>query len=187
MKRIASIIAWAALAGSPAPAAADQAPMDGAAPARIELGARVGMWMPMDDADDYADASLGARLHAVYWVVPMFAIGGAFDWVAVSEEDGVDDLTYYGIGITGLVTTPAPSRVKPFGELSVARYTLDSDDVDDSESDIGFRLGGGLSVEMSPSLALLADVAYSTVEFDFGLVDIDVGAFILEGGVAARF
>jgi hypothetical protein len=187
MKRIACVIAWTALAGLPRLAAAQEAPVDGSAAPRIELGARLGMWMPMDDADDYSDASLGVRLHGVYWVVPMFAIGAAVDWVAVNEEEGVSDLTYYGIGITGLITTPAPSRVKPFGELSVGRYTLDSDDVDDSESDIGFRLGGGVSLEMAPNLALLADVAYSTVEFDFGLVSLDVAAFILEGGVAARF
>lgn len=160
--------------------------VDAAGPKRVELAGKVGFWMPMEDADDYADGSLGLRLHGAYWVVPAFAIGGAVDWVAVSEEDGVDDLTYYGVGITGLVTTPAPSRVKPFGELGIGRYTLDSDAFDDSESAIGFRLGGGATVELAPSLAFVGEVAYSTVDFDFGLVNVDAAALVLEVGVAAR-
>jgi len=167
-------------------AAAQEAPVDASGPRRVELAGKVGMWMPMDDADDYADASLGVRLHGVYWVVPMFAIGGAIDWVFVSEEDGVADLTYYGIGINGLVTTPNPARVKPFGEIGIGRYTLDSDDVDDSESDIGFRLGGGATLEMSPGMALVGEIAYSTVDFDFGPLSVDVAALILEVGLAAR-
>jgi hypothetical protein len=184
MKRLAcsavcaAVVAWAGLA------AAQE--VDAAGPKRVELAGKVGMWMPMDDAEDYADASVGVRLHGAYWVVPAFAIGGGIDWVAVNEEDGTDDLTYYGIGITGLVTTPNPARVKPFGELGIGRYTLDSDDADDSESDIGFRLSGGATFEMAPNLALVGDIAYSTVDFDFGLISIDVAALVFEVGVAAR-
>lgn len=173
-------VAWAGAA------AAQEAPVDAAGPRRVELAGKVGMWMPMDDADDYADGSLGVRLHGVYWVVPAFAIGAAIDWVFVNEEDGVDDLTYYGIGIDGLVTMPGPARVKPFGELGIGRYTLDADSFDDSESDIGFRLGGGATLEMSPGLVLVGEVAYTTVDFDFGLASIDVAALILEVGIAAR-
>jgi len=33
---------------------------------------------------------------------------------------------------------------------------------------------------------LMGDIAYSTVDFDFGLVSIDTAALILEVGVAAR-
>lgn len=160
--------------------------VDAAGPKRVELAGKVGMWMPMDDADDYADASLGVRVHGAYWVVPAFAIGGAVDFVAVNEEEDFADLTFYGIGITGLVTMPGPARVKPFGELGIGRYTIDSDDFDDSESDIGFRLGGGASFEMSPNLALLGEIAYSTVDFDFGLGSVDVASLVFEVGLAAR-
>jgi hypothetical protein len=186
MKRMACALAVAVTMGAAGSAGAQGAPVDAAAPARVELAGKVGMWMPMDDADDYADGSLGVRLHGVYWVVPMFAIGGAVDFVAVNEEDGVDDLTYYGIGINGLITTPNPSRVKPFGELGIGRYTIDSDAFDDSESDIGFRLAAGATVEMSSNLALVGDVAYTTVDFDLGLISVDVAALIVEVGIAAR-
>lgn len=184
MKRMAcAVVTMMAMAGA---ARAQEAPVDAPATHRFELGGRAGMWMPMDDADDYADASLGIRVHGAYWVVPMFAIGGAFDWVPVNEEDGVADLTYYGFGIDGILTTPNPARVKPFGEIEIARYTIDSDDFDDSESDIGFRLGGGATMEMSPSMVLMGDVAYSTVDFDFGVFSVDTAALILEVGLAAR-
>jgi hypothetical protein len=172
--------------GTAGVAGAQEAPVDAPATHRFELGGRAGMWMPMDDADDYADSSLGLRLHGAYWVVPMFAIGGAFDWVVVNEESDTADLTYYGFGIDGLITTPNPTRVKPFGELEIGRYTVDSDDFDDSESDIGFRVGGGATMQMSPGMVLMGDVAYSTVDFDFGLLSIDTAALILEVGLAAR-
>jgi len=81
---------------------------------------------------------------------------------------------------------PGSSRVKPFGELTISRYTLDADSFDESESDIGFRLAGGATMEMSPGLLLMGDLAYSTVDFDFGLVSVDAAALILEVGVAAR-
>jgi hypothetical protein len=186
MNRAACVVAMVIGVVGAGVARAQEAPMDAAAPARVELAGKVGMWMPMDDADDYADASLGIRLHGAYWVVPMFAIGGAIDWVAVNEDDGVDDLTYYGVGINGLITTPNPARVRPFGELGIGRYTIDADDFDDSESELGFRLSGGATLEMSPNLALVGDVAYTTVDFDFGLVGVDVAALIVEVGVAAR-
>jgi hypothetical protein len=182
-----TIACWLLLtAGMAWSATARAQEMDAAGPKRVELAGKVGMWMPMDDADDYADASVGLRLHGAYWVVPAFAIGGALDWVVVNEEEDVTDVTYYGIGITGLVTMPGPSRVKPFGELGIGRYTLDSDDFDDSESDIGFRLAGGATLEMSPNLVLVGDLAYSTVDFDFGFVGLDVAALVFEVGIAAR-
>jgi hypothetical protein len=182
MKRIACVVVMMLGVGWAAAARAQ----DAAAPNRVELAGKVGMWMPMDDADDYADASLGMRVHGAYWVVPAFAIGGAVDFVAVNEEEDVGDLTFYGIGITGLVTMPGPARVKPFGEVGIGRYTIDSDDVDDAESDIGFRLGGGASFEMSPNLALLGEIAYSTVDFDLGLLSVDVASLTFEVGLAAR-
>ena len=184
MKRIAFVVVMTIGLGWTGTARAQA--VDAGGPKRVELAGKAGMWMPMDDADDYADASLGLRLHGAYWVVPAFAIGGAIDFVAVNEEEEVTDLTYYGFGITGLVTMPGPARVKPFGELSIARYTIDSDDFDDSESDIGFRLGGGATLEMSPNLALIGEIAYSTVDFDIGFGSIDVAALILEVGVALR-
>jgi opacity protein-like surface antigen len=184
MKRIACVVVMTVGVGWAGAARAQE--VDAAGSKRVELAGKVGMWMPMDDADDYADASLGVRVHGAYWVVPAFAIGGAVDFVAVNEEEEVADLTFYGIGITGLVTMPGPARVKPFGELGIGRYTIDSDDTDDAESDIGFRLGGGASFEMSPNLALLGEIAYSTVDFDLGLVSIDVASLAFEVGVAAR-
>jgi hypothetical protein len=174
------------LMGTAGVAAAQEGPVDAPATHRFELGGRAGMWMPMDDADDYADNSLGLRLHGAYWVAPMFAIGGAFEWVVVNEAADTADLTYYGFGIDGLITTPNPTRVKPFGELEIGRYTVDSDDFDDSESDIGFRVGGGATMQMSPGMVLMGDIAYSTVDFDFGLFSIDTAAVILEVGLAAR-
>ncbi len=184
MTRIAcAVVMMMAMAGV---ARAQQAPVDAPATHRFELGGRAGLWMPMDDADDYADSSLGLRVHGAYWVVPMFAIGGAFEWVAVNEEADTADLNYYGFGIDGLLTTPNPARVKPFGEIEIGRYTIDSDTFDDSESDIGFRLAGGATMEMSPSVVLMGDLAYSTVDFDLGLISIDTAALILEVGVAAR-
>jgi len=184
MRRIAcAVVTMIGMAGA---ARAQPAPVDAPATHRFELGGRAGMWNPMDDADDYVDASLGLRVHGAYWVVPMFAIGGAFEWVAANEKEGVADLTYYGFGIDGLLTTPNPARVKPFAEIEIARYTVDSDSFDDSESDIGFRVGGGATLEMSPSLVLMGDLAYSTVDFDVGLFSLDTAAVILEVGVAAR-
>lgn len=153
---------------------------------RFEAGANLGVWMPQDDADDNADESLGIRARMVYWITPMIGVGGSVDYVFVNEDPDGDDVDFYGIGVSGVITTPRPARIKPFGELELKRYTLDPPTLD-SESDFGFHLGGGARMALSPGMVLVGEASYSTVELDFGFVNFEASAFILEVGIAALF
>jgi len=153
---------------------------------RFEAGATATLWFPRADADDYADASPGVRAKLAYWVMPMVAVAGSFDWVFVNEETGGSAITYYGIGVGGLITTPRPARIKPFGEAQLVRYTLDND-AGVSETAYGFHLGGGARMQLRPSLTLVGQASYSAVSFQVGFFNLDVSALILEAGVSAQF
>jgi len=170
------------------PAHAQDPPVQNAVQKKMAAGASVGVFFPQGDADESAETSPGVRAQFVYWVHPMVGIVACFDWIFVSEKDGVSDVTYYDISAGARLTTPGVAKIKPFGEVLIGRHSLSVDANDFSEADIGFRLGGGGTYDLGDSLQGIAEISYSTVDIDSGFgFSLDIEAFIIEVGALARF
>ena len=157
-----------------------------AAPARMALGAGPTVALPQGDADDYSGTSLGARLVFVFWATPMIGVVGSFDYVFVNADEDVvgdADVGYYAVDVGARITTPRPAALKPFGELLVGRHTLsvDSGFADDSESELGLRLGGGGAYQLGARLVGTAQLSYSHAEIDNADVDALMLDFVLSG------
>lgn len=152
---------------------------------KMTAGASATIWVPQGDSDDTSDTSLGIRGHFTYKFKEWIAGIGTFDYVFVNE-DGDTDITYYNISFGARVIKSRPGQLEPYGELLIGYHVLDGEGID-SESALGFRLGGGILYPLSQSMQLVAGLAYSTVEFDFGLVNVDVDALVLEVGAAFKF
>ena len=137
---------------------------------RTAGGGSLTVWVPQGDSDDTSDTSLGIRGHFTYKFKEWIAGIGTFDYVFVNE-DGDTDITYYNISFGGRVIKSRPGQLEPYGELLIGYHVLD----------------GGILYPLSQSMQLVAGLAYSTVEFDFGLVNVDVDALVLEVGAAFKF
>lgn len=153
---------------------------------KMMAGGALTLWIPQGDADDTSDPSLGIRGNFLYKAQPWVAVIGSLDYVFVNEDDGVGDLTYWSLSAGARFIKPRPGQIEPYGEVLLGYHTLDVEDAD-SESALGFRLGGGILYPFSNKLVLDFSLAYSTVEFDFGIADVDVDAFVFQGGVNAVF
>jgi len=152
---------------------------------KMTAGASATIWVPQGDSGDNSDTSLGLRGHFTYKFKEWIAGIGTFDYVFVNEDSDVD-ITYYNISVGGRIIKPRPGQIEPYGELLIGYHVLDIEGAD-SENTIGFRLGGGILYPMSQKIQLVAGIAYSTASFDFGLVDVDVDAFVFEVGAAFKF
>jgi hypothetical protein len=186
MKRMLWVVIVTVMVGSAGVAYAQEA---ASAEPKIHVGAAATVWLPQSDADDVAETSIGIRPQVTYWVTSLFGIVASFDWVFVSEKEdsGEDSVTYYAISLGGRITLPRPAKIKPFGELLLGRHTLSAETSDIDESGIGFRLGGGALFELGRNIGAIAEISYSSVEIDVGIVDLNLEAFVLEAGVAGRF
>lgn len=182
MKSFLLVAILAAPAAAPRTAAAQpvERPMLASAHAMLVL--------PQADADDYIETSLGARVAFGYSIRPWVAILGSVEYVLVNEaSDTVPDDTsihYWAIDLGARFTLPRP-RVQPFGELLLGRHTAgyDSPTTDDSDSELGIRLGAGLQAPLTPDLRLIAQLAYTSAEIE----NADLEAITLEAGAAWSF
>jgi hypothetical protein len=153
---------------------------------RMAVGASALLILPQADADDFTETSLGLRASFVYWWHPHVGAVGSFDYVFVQEDgDAVPDgaaIGYRSINLGGRVRSDDGAPTVWFGELLIGRHTrtYDDDFVDQSDSDLGFQLGGGVTHRIGPAILVTGQLTYSTVEIE----DADLAAFILAGGVA---
>lgn len=153
---------------------------------KMTAGVSATVWLPQGDADDFADTSIGLRPHFAYDAKPFLSVLGTFDYIFVSEKDGVGDLTYYNICVGARLKKPRPGQIEPYGELLLGWHKLEADGgIDDSG--IGFRLGGGVLYPISATLIANVALNYSAVSIDVGLGDADIDALIFEGGLGIRF
>jgi hypothetical protein len=142
--------------------------------------------LPQADADDMADTSLGVRGSFVYWAHRNVGVVGSFEYVFVNEEEipfyDEVDLTFYSINVGARFTTTKRTKLQPFGEVLVGRHTsvFDSSIGDDTDSDLGFRLGAGAVYRFQDGLALVGQVSYTSAEID----EADIAGMMLEVGVA---
>lgn len=151
---------------------------------KMTLGASGTIWVPQGDADDTSDTSLGLRAHFTYRVNEWIAPIGTLDLVFVNE-DGDADVSYYSLSAGARVIKARPGQLEPYGEALLGYHVLDVEGAD-SESEIGFRIGGGILYPVGQKMLANVALNYSAVSFDFGLADVDVNALIFEVGIAMR-
>lgn len=153
---------------------------------RVTVAATGVVAMPQADADDTTETSLGLGASLVYWINHNVGVVGSFDYVfANTKEDVVPDevdIYFYSINIGARVTTRNRGGLQPFGELTLGRHTagFDSPAEDDSQSDLGIRIGGGVTYRTQNGFALIGQLLYSTAEIE----EADINAFVLDLGVA---
>lgn len=139
--------------------------------------------LPQGDGDDVATTSLGLRASFGYWFRPFVAGVASFEYVIGNEKDGIEgDYSFYAIDFGVRFAPPSQRRVRPFGEILIGRHTAsyDGPGFDDSQSDIGFRLGGGVLWSVGDALSAVAQLAYSTAEIE----NADVDSLNLELGLS---
>jgi hypothetical protein len=144
--------------------------------------------LPQADGDDFAGTSIGMRAVFGYAVTPIISVIGSVDYVFVNEkEEVVSDqvsISFYSISAGARATMQRPG-VRPFGELMLGRSTasVSSPRDDSTDSDLGFRLGGGIIYDLGPALVASAQLSYSTVEIE----GADLDALAFEGGLGWMF
>jgi hypothetical protein len=156
-------------------------------PQKVDIGVSLTIWVPQADADDFSNTSLGIRPQLAFWVQRYLAIVAAFDFVFVDTKQGVGDVTYYSISLGGRLTTPRHARVKPFGELLIGRYKIETDAGDDAN--LGFRLGGGVMWHAGRNMVGNAGLAFSSASLDPGGFggNLSIEALIFDIGFSGRF
>ena len=171
----------------PATALADQtASAGGEHPMMLTTTAMI--VLPQADGDDFAGTSIGMRAAFGYAVTPIISVIGAFDYVFVNEkEEVVSDqvsISFYSISVGARATMPR-AGLRPFGELVLGRSTasVSSPIEDSSESDLGFRLGGGIIYGLGSAMVASAQLSYSSVEIEGAELD----ALVVEGGLGWQF
>ena len=153
---------------------------------RVTVTANGVVAMPQADADDTTETSLGVGGSLVYWVNHHVGVVGTFDYIFANPKDDIVpddvDIFFYSINIGARVTTRNREGLQPFGELTLGRHTAgyDAPGDDDSQSDLGIRLGGGVTYRTNSGVALVGQILYSTAEIE----EADVNAFLVDLGVA---
>ena len=141
---------------------------------------------PQADADEFSDTSIGFRGTFGYRVHPYVRALGSVDLIPVNENEFADEATilFYSVSVGARLSSPAPKALKPFGELLLGRHTVsvNTDGGDDTDSDIGFRLGGGVEYGLGP-LRGVASITYSSADID----GTDIAALVVEAGASWRF
>lgn len=180
-------IAAAALAlGARGVVGAEQVATEGPADRRMMVSASGVVAMPQADADDLVETSLGVGGALVYWLHPNVGVIGSFDYVfANTKEDRVPDGTdiyFYSVNVGARFTPRDRDGVQPFGEITLGRHTAgyDSGSGDDAQSDLGMRLGGGITYRTGAGISVVGQLTYSTAEIE----GADINAFLLDLGVA---
>lgn len=153
---------------------------------RVTVAAAGIVAMPQADADDTTETSLGVGASLVYWINYNIGVVGSFDYVFANEKEDVVgedvDIHFYSINLGARVTTKNREGLQPFGEVSLGRHTVgyDAPGSDDTQSDIGFRIGGGVTYRTGSGFALLGQLTYSTAEIE----NADIDGFLIDLGVA---
>jgi len=142
--------------------------------------------MPQADADDLVETSLGVGASLVYWLHPNVGVVGTFDYVfANTKEDRVPDDTsiyFYSINVGARFTPRDRTGTQPFGEITLGRHTAGYDTTGDADaqSDLGIRLGGGVTYRTESGFTFVTQLIYSTADIE----GADINAFLFDLGVA---
>ena len=198
MKKIATglvALAAVALAGS---AQAQAIPVS---PFSVEV--RGGLAFPTGDLDDFADSGITVGANGTYMFTPMLGLYAGFTYNAFGLPEEADELDIdgsvntYGLdaGLKAMFATPT-LPVTPFlkGGLVYHKIEVEIEDVDlgeelESDSGLGFEVGGGVMVPLGPRLSFTPAVSYTSFKpkFDGEDGDDNVTSFRVDVGLNIRF
>jgi opacity protein-like surface antigen len=198
MKKITTglvALAAVALAGS---AQAQAIPVS---PFSVEV--RGGLAFPTGDLDDIADSGISVGANGTFMFTPMLGLYAGFTYNAFGLPEEADDLDIdgsvntYGLdaGVKAMFATPT-LPVTPFlkGGLVYHKISADIEDVElgeelESDSGLGFEVGGGVMVPLGPRLSFTPGVSYTSFKpkFDGEDGDENVTSFRVDVGLNIRF
>jgi opacity protein-like surface antigen len=173
-KTLVSMMAAAAVVAS-----VDAAQAQVTTPFSIEV--RGGLALPTGDLKD-EDVTSGVALsvNGQFRFNPMFAAYAEFNWAQFGVEDADDvDVTDQGFG-GGVIANFNAGSVQPFLKAGVTVNQLTVDEIDAEDEQIGFRVGGGLSVPLGNRMSVTPGVTYTQygiedADFDVSHLTVDVG------------
>jgi hypothetical protein len=181
----AALVACVAFGGAAAPA---QAQVLGV-PAAIE--GRVDVAFPMGDFADMAGNGVGVGVGAVVTVLPGFGIYGSYSqtrfgggWTGDEPSDATDS----GLAVGVSAALPGTMGVSPWVGGGLLFHRLEVGGTRDGvDEDLGFELGAGFAIPLSPQLRLSPAVNYrhygASIPALGGLVSRDLNVQYLSLGV----
>lgn len=198
MKKIVTglvALAAVALAGS---AQAQAVP---ASPFSVEV--RGGLAFPTGDLDDVADSGITVGANGTFMFTPMLGLYAGFTYNSFGfSEEGEDvfegSINTYGLdaGLKAMFTTPT-LPVSPFlkGGLVYHKAQIEIEGVDlgdegESESGLGFEVGGGVMIPLGPRLSFTPGVSYTSFKPGDSEDDDEVeniSSFRVDVGLNIRF
>jgi opacity protein-like surface antigen len=156
------------------------------------VGPNGGLSIPSGDFGDAAKLGYNGGLSGTYMIDPMWGVGADFGYHAWDAKDEVNEGVDFLLGTTGsevkfsamqytahvMWVAPGESSVKPWGKLGVGSYSVKTavetplGDADDSESKVGFNIGGGAMFKAGTNMGIGLGATYHMINTK----DEDTGA-----------
>jgi len=138
------------------------------------------MALPIGDMSDAADPGFDVGAHGTWMFSPTWGVGVDVAYLMWNGKDDVvppgGDLSYSAVQATGhlLLMMPTESSIKPWVKGALGMYNFNAKlegvgpgiDFDDSESNFGFNVGGGLNFAASPTMTWGLGAAYHSIQED---------------------
>jgi opacity protein-like surface antigen len=166
------------------------------------FGLNAGVSGPTGDFSDFADMGWQGTATGTYMLTPALGLGADLGYHSWGGSDDYDAFlqfisgdpaaegSFTAIQGTGHLTfmIPMEGKARPYlqGGLGVynvkAKVETSTDDVDDSSSDFGFNLGGGVNFLVSPMYMVGLGAAYHSIQTEDTSTDFyTVGVNLLWG------
>ena len=173
-KTLVSMLAAAAVVAS-----VDAAQAQVTTPFSVEV--RGGLVLPSGDlSDEDVTSGVGLNVNGQFRFNPMFAAYAEFNWAQFGVEDEDDvDVTDQGFG-AGVIANFNAGSIQPFVKGGLVMHQFSVDDTDAEDEQLGFRVGGGVSVPLGNRLSVTPGVTYTQygfedADFDISHIAVDVG------------
>jgi hypothetical protein len=156
---------------------------------RLSLEGRIGATIPTGDLSD-GDAGVGLALaaEAQYSFSPVLTgyFGVSRDAFSCDDDDFCRDAASSGIqgGLKFLLARDG-ARL-PWVRLGLIGQSLDLG-ANESDLGLGFEVGGGVDIDVSPRFAVVPGIHFRSYSADFDPGDVDVRYFVLSLGGHIHF
>ena len=138
--------------------------------ASAQMGASVqgGISLPMGTFGDGFDMGFGGAGTFMYTVAPNVALTGSAGYLMYSGKADGWDMSVIPVTVGARYCFPAGS-VKPYASaeagmfFSTVEWEIDMDSGDESGSDFGFAVGGGVVIPVSPTVGVDVSAKYNMI------------------------
>jgi hypothetical protein len=132
-----------------------------ATPSTMTFGVSGAAALPMGDFGDVASTGFGGGVYGDYWLSSNFAIGvdGMWNSHGGNDDNGFGDVDFTNLQVSAHGKYQIPmegSPMSPWLTFGVGMYNMgvDTGVSDDSESNFGINVGGGLDWWSSPAFGI---------------------------------